>query len=419
MLDRAILRKEPDSVRAAAKNKGEPCPIDEWLELDEKRRGLLGETETLRRRRNELSREVSSLKKEGKEADTQILQSRETGIELAGIEKDLDAVDARMKELELYFPNIPDPDVPIGSDETFNTIIESAGEKPSFAFVPRAHWDILGELLDRDASGSIAGSNFILLRGWAARLQRILISWMLDFHSSSGMEEIWMPFIANRESMTATGQIPKLEDDMYHIEKDDLFLVPTGEVPLTNIYRDSILPEKELPVRLFGYSPCFRREAGSYGKDTRGLNRVHQFEKVEMVRMVKPENSEAALEEMTGHVGRMLELLNLPYRISLLATGDLSFAAAKCYDFEVWSAGQEKWLEVSSISNFRDFQSRRSSIRYRPAGGGKPQHVHTLNGSGLALPRIMAALIENCQTESGQVVLPKVLSDRAGTEVLG
>jgi len=368
MLDRAVLRKEPDRVRAAAKNKGEPCPIDEWLELDEKRRGLLGETETLRRRRNELSREVSSLKKEGKTADTQVLKSRETGIELAGIEKDLDAVDARMKELELYFPNIPDPDVPIGSDDTFNTIIKSAGEKPSFTFDPRAHWDILGELLDRDASGSIAGSNFILLRGWAARLQRILISWMLDFHSSSGMEEIWMPFIANRESMTATGQIPKLEDDMYHIEKDDLFLVPTGEVPLTNIYRDSILPEKELPVRLFGYSPCFRREAGSYGKDTRGLNRVHQFEKVEMVRMVKPENSEAALEEMTGHVGRMLEVLNLPYRISLLATGDLSFAAAKCYDFEVWSAGQEKWLEVSSISNFRDFQSRRSSIRYRPAG---------------------------------------------------
>jgi len=419
MLDRAVLRKEPDKVRAAARNKGEPCLIDEWLELDEKRRKFLGETEILRRRRNELSKEVSSLKKEGKDADEQIMQSRETGNRLGTIEKDLETVDIRMNELELYFPNIPDADVPIGVDETFNSIVETTGEKPSFDFKPRAHWDILGELLDKEASGSITGSNFILLRGWAARLQRILIGWMMDFHSTSGMEEVWMPFIANRESMTSTGQIPKLEDDMYHIEKDDLFLVPTGEVPLTNIYRDSILQEKDLPIRLFGYSPCFRREAGSYGKDTRGLNRVHQFEKVEMVRMVRPEDSEAALAEMTLHVGRMLELLNLPYRVSLLATGDLSFAAAKCYDLEVWAAGQEKWLEVSSISNFRDFQSRRSSIRYRPAAGGKPQHVHTLNGSGLALPRIMAALLENGQTESGQVILPKVLAERIGTDILG
>ncbi len=419
MLDRAILRKEPDRVRAAAKNKGEPCLIDEWLELDEKRRGLLGETETLRRRRNELSKEVSFLKKEGKEADTQILESKETGRRIGTIETELNTVDTEMSELELRFPNIPDPDVPIGSDETFNRIIESTGEKPSFSFVPRYHWDILGELLDREASGSIAGSNFILLRGWAARLQRVLINWMLDFHSSCGMEEVWMPFVANRESMTATGQIPKLEDDMYHIEKDDLFLVPTGEVPLTNIYRNSRLPEKDLPVKIFGYSPCFRREAGSYGKDTRGLNRVHQFEKVEMVRMVKPENSEAALKEMTGHVGRMLELLNLPYRISLLATGDLSFAAAKCYDFEVWSAGQEKWLEVSSISNFRDFQARRGNIKFKRSGGGKPEFVHTLNGSGLALPRIMAALIENGQTESGKVVLPEVLATRTGTDIPG
>ncbi|NOQ23356.1 MAG: serine--tRNA ligase, partial [Candidatus Aegiribacteria sp.] len=377
------------------------------------------ETEELRRHRNELSKRVSSLKREGKEADAQILESRETGRKLAAIEKGLDTIDARMSELELYFPNIPDPDVPVGSDETFNSIVKSAGEKPSFSFKPLLHWDILGELLDREASGSITGSNFILLRDWAAWLQRILINWMMDFHSLAGMEEIWVPFIANRESMTSTGQIPKLEDDMYHIEKDDLFLVPTGEVPLTNIYRDSILREKDLPIRIFGYSPCFRREAGSYGKDTRGLNRVHQFEKVEMVRMVKPENSEAALEEMTGHVGRMLELLNLPYRVSLLATGDLSFAAAKCYDFEVWSAGQERWLEVSSVSNFRDFQSRRGRIRYRPAGGGKLQYVHTLNGSGLALPRIMAALIENGQTESGQVVLPKVLAERTGTDILG
>ncbi|MCK4806363.1 MAG: serine--tRNA ligase [Candidatus Aegiribacteria sp.] len=424
MLDRALLRNETDRVRLAAENKGEPCPIDEWLELDERRRRLLGETEELRRRRNELSNEVSSLKKDMDGDQAKLIynlsrESKETGRRLAAIEKDLKAAETRMSDIELYFPNIPDPDVPVGNDESFNRIVKSAGEKPSFDFNPLPHWELLGELLDSEASGSITGSNFILLRGWAAWLQRILISWMMDFNSNAGMEEVWVPFIANRKSMTSTGQIPKLEYDMYHIEKDDLFLIPTGEVPLTNIYSDSILQDKDLPIRLFGYSPCFRREAGSYGKDTRGLNRVHQFEKVEMVRMVKPENSEVALEEMTAHVGEMLELLNLPYRVSLLATGDLSFAASKCYDFEVWSAGQEKWLEVSSVSNFRGFQSRRGGIRYRPAAGGKLQYVHTLNGSGLALPRLMAALIENGQTESGRIVLPEILAERTGIEILG
>ncbi len=419
MLDRGFLRKEPDRIREAALNKGESCPIDEWLTLDKQRRGILGETEELRRRVNELSKEVSSLRKSGETADTQIKESKETGAKLGAVTKELNDVTERMTGLELYFPNVPDPDVPVGPDETYNRIVKTVGKKPSFDFSPLPHWDLLGDHFDQEASGSITGSNFIILRGWAARLQRILISWMMDFHASAGMEEISLPFLANRESMSTTGQIPKLEDDMYHIDKDDLFLVPTAEVPLTNVYRDSILREKDLPVRMFGYSPCFRREAGSYGKDTRGLNRVHQFDKVELVRMVKPENSESALEEMTGHVGRMLELLGLPYRVSLLATGDLSFAAAKCFDLEVWSAGQEKWLEVSSISNFRDFQSRRGRIRYKPAGGGKTQFVHTLNGSGLALPRIMASLIENCQTASGSIELPEVLAERTGISILG
>jgi seryl-tRNA synthetase len=419
MLDRGLLRNDPEKVRTAALNKGEPCPIDEWLELDGRRRRLLFETEELRRVRNELSKEVSSLKKMGKDADGQILRSRETGTKLADIEKELDSVNAGMSDLELHFPNVPDDDVPVGKDETFNSIVRTVGDRPSFDFDPLPHWELLGNLFDQEASGTIAGSNFILLKGWAAWLQRNLINWMMDFHSRAGMQEILFPFIANRESMASTGQIPKLEDDMYHIEKDDLFLVPTGEVPLTNIYRDSILNEKDLPIRIFGYSPCFRREAGSYGKDTRGLNRVHQFDKVEMVHMVKPEDSEAILEEMTLHVGKMLELLGLTYRISLLSTGDLSFAAAKCYDLEVWSAGQEKWLEVSSVSNFRDFQARRGNIRYRPAGGGKPLYVHTLNGSGLALPRIMAAVIENGQTCSGNISLPEVLAERTGIESLG
>lgn len=419
MLDKVLIRNESDRVRQAASNKGESCPIDEWLELDRDRRRLLGETENLRRRINELSKAVSSLKKEGEKADAQIQESKETGRKLSAIEKDLKAAEAGMSELELHFPNIPDADVPVGRDESFNRIVKTVGEKPVFDFSPLPHWEILGNLLDREASGSIAGSNFILLRGWGAWLQRTLINWMMDYNSLAGMEEIWLPFLANRESMTSTGQIPKLEYDMYHIEKDDLFLIPTGEVPLTNIFRDSILNENDLPVKVFGYSPCFRREAGSYGKDTRGLNRVHQFEKIEMVRMVRPDNSEAALEEMTDHVGRMLELLGLSYRVSILATGDLSFAAAKCNDLEVWSAGQEKWLEVSSISNFRDFQSRRGRIRYRPISGGKPRYVHTLNGSGLALPRIMAALIENGQTESGKVLLPEILAERTGIKILG
>jgi len=419
MLDRALLRNEPDRVRKAARDKGEPCPIDEWLDLDDQRRRLLGEAEELRRHRNELSKEVSSLKKAGQDAESQILGSRETGKKISAVEKDLNSLESRMDVMELHFPNIPDPDVPVGKDESSNQIIRTSGKKPSFDFPPLPHWEILGDLLDQEAAGSVAGSNFILLRGWAAWLQRTLINWMMDFHSLAGMEEVWFPFIANRASMTSTGQIPKLEDDMYRIEKDDLFLVPTGEVPLTNIYRESILPEDELPVSLFGYSPCFRREAGSYGKETRGLNRVHQFEKVEMVRMVKPENSDEALLEMVSHVEAMLDQLGLPYRVSLLATGDLSFAAAKCYDLEVWSAGQDKWLEVSSISNFRDFQSRRGRIRYRPTGGGKTKYVHTLNGSGIALPRLIAALLENGQTESGEVILPEALAVRTGRNSLG
>ena len=414
MLDRGLLRNEPDKIREASLNKGEPCPIDRWLSLDEERRNLLGMTESLRRRRNELSQEVSSLKKKGAPADCQIAESKKVGDSIGQIDKDLSAIENEMAEVELRFTNIPDLDVPVGKDESDNEPVRNSGVKPLFDFKPRPHWEILGNLFDQEASGDIAGANFILLRGWAARLQRKLINWMMDFHSEAGMEEIWTPFLANRESMTTSGQIPKLEYDMYHIEKDDLFLIPTGEVPLTNIYRNTILNQSNLPVKLFGYTPCFRREAGSYGKDTKGLNRVHQFEKVEMVRFEHPDRSEKALEEMVVHVEKMLSLLELPYRISILATGDLGFAAAKCYDFEVWSAGQEKWLEVSSVSNFRDFQSRRGKIRYKPDGGGKPQFVHTLNGSGLALPRIIAALIENNQTEDGTVRFPSVIASEPG-----
>lgn len=418
MLDRGLLRNDPERVIRAAKDKGEPCPIERWQELDSRRRELLGRAEELRHSRNVLSRTVSQLKKEGKDAEEAILKSRSVGREIGTLQKELDSINKEMETVELQFPNIPDPDVPVGADDSSNKVIRSRGEKKSFDFSPRPHWEILGNMLDTEASGRITGSNFIVLRGWGAWLQRNLIAWMMDHNSSAGMEEIWIPFIAGRESMTVTGQIPKLEEDMFHVDRDDLFLVPTGEVPLTNIFRDRIFTENELPVSVFGYSPCFRREAGSYGKDTRGLNRVHQFEKVEMVRLVKPEGSLDALESMVSHVEGMLEILGLTCRVSLLATGDLSFAAAKCYDLEVWSPGQEKWLEVSSVSNFRDFQARRGSIRYRPSQGGKPKLVHTLNGSCLALPRIIAALVENGQREDGRVALPEILAERTGVSLL-
>lgn len=417
MLDRDILRNDPEKVRKAAADKGEPCLIDRWLELDARRRDLLSLTEELRRERNELSRRVAGRKKQGLDAEDIIRESRRAGDRISSLEEELGGVDRLMLEVELSFPNVPDPDVPVGRDESANIVLRTSGE-PAEDPDLLPHWELLGDRMDQEASGRITGANFVLLRGWAARLQRVLISWMMDHNSRSGMEEVWIPFLANRASMTATGQIPKLEEDMYRVEKDDLFLVPTGEVPLTNIYRDSIIPEKDLPISLCGYSPCFRREAGSYGKDTRGLNRVHQFEKVEMVRLVLPEDSPAAHGEMVAHVERMLELLELTYRVSLLSTGDLSFAAARCCDLEVWAPGQGKWLEVSSVSNFRDFQARRGGIRYRPADGGKPGFVHTLNGSGLALPRIMAALVETGQTPDGGIRLPKALAEFTGTDRL-
>jgi seryl-tRNA synthetase len=397
MLDRDLLRNDPERVRKAAALKNEPCPIDEWLRADSSRRTMLQELEDLRRRKNEISQRVSALKKAGQDASAEMEESKKVGESIPAMEKALAGVESCMASLELRFPNLPDPDVPEGRDATANVVVRERGEKPVLPDTPRQHWDILKGFYDPETAGKIAGSNFILFRGPIARLQRTLISWMLERHAESGMEEIWAPFLARPESMTATGQLPKLGADMYRLEQDDLYLIPTGEVPITNIYRDSLIEEERLPIRMCGYTPCFRREAGSYGRETRGLNRVHQFEKVEMVRIEHPDRSEAALEEMVGSAEALLSELNLPYRVVKLSTGDLSFAAAKCYDLEIWSAGQEKWLEVSSVSNFREFQARRGGIRFRPSGGGKPRFAHTLNGSGLALPRLIIALAEAAQ----------------------
>ncbi len=417
MLDRKFLRKEPQIVADAIKAKNEKIDIELWINADSKRRALMLQIEDLRKLRNELSKAVSMKKRNGENADSEMNKSREIGANLSSLENEVAEIDIQLAELENSFPNIPDSDVPLGGEEN-NVVLRSWGEIPQFDFAPRPHWDLMEGVFQPEAAGRIAGSNFILFRGWAAKLQRTLISWMLDHHINSGMEEIWAPFVATPESMTATAQLPKMDDDMYRIGRDDLFLIPTGEVPLTNLYRDQLLEEADLPVRLCGYTPCFRREAGSYGKENRGLNRVHQFEKVEMVRFEHPDRSDEAHQELLNHATGMLELLGIPYRVLLLASGDLSFAAAKCYDIEIWSAGQKKWLEVSSLSNFRDFQARRGNMRFRPAGGGKPQFVHTLNGSGLALPRLIISLVENGQQADGSIKLPGILAELMGTEVI-
>ena len=417
MLDRKRLRKEPEIIAGAIAAKNEKADMNKWLAADTRRRDLMLQAEELRSLRNELSKAVSLKKRSGENAREEMEKSRETGKKLGLLEKELSQLESDLLAMEMGFPNIPDPDVPLGGEEN-NRLIESAGSLPEFDFQPLPHWELMKDVFVAEDAGKIAGSNFILFRGWAAKLQRTLINWMLDHHTVTGMEEVWPPFLASSDSMTATAQLPKMADDMYEIPRDGLFLIPTGEVPITNIYRNCLLEEKELPLKLCGYTPCFRREAGSYGKDTRGLNRVHQFEKVEMVRFEHPDRSDEAHREMVDHVTGMLDILGIPWRILLLATGDLSFAAARCYDIEIWSAGQEKWLEVSSVSNFRDFQARRGSIRFRPETGGKPRFVHTLNGSGLALPRLIISLVENNQQKDGSIVLPPVIAKRMGMDVI-
>ncbi len=402
MIDRNLLRNDPDLVKRSARAKRCVCGIEEWLELDSRMRALSLEADGLRAQRNSLSHRVSVLKKSGGDFREAMEESRLAGERIALLEAEMKNLEPRMTELVLAMPNIPDPDVPEGGEEA-NLEVSKWGGPPTFDFTPRPHWELMKGVFDPEAAGVIAGSSFVLLRGWAAGLQRRLIGWMVENHLRAGMEEVWPPFLACRDSVTATGQLPKLADDMYLLERDDLFLIPTGEVSITNLYRGATLRESDLPVKLCGYTPCFRREAGSYGKDTRGLNRVHQFEKVEMVWLTHPEESHRAHEAMLAQATGLLEKLGLHYRVVLLAAGDLSFSAARCYDLEIWSPGQMKWLEVSSVSNCRDFQARRGNIRFKPSGGGKPAFVHTLNGSGLALPRLMAALVETWQRPDGTV----------------
>ncbi len=416
MLDMRLLKDDPEFVREACRLKMVTVDVDRAIAQDARRREILLEKETLQNERNRVSKEIAAKKQAGGDSAAEQEEMKRVGARIGELESEERSVQDELRRLMLAIPNHPSPDAPVG-DETKNQVVASWGEKPAFGFKPRPHWEICEELgmLDLKRGVKIAGPGFIVYKGMGARLERALFSFFLDFHREKhGYTEWFPPFLVNRDSMIGTGQIPKMEEDMYHCDKeDDLFLIPTAEVPITNLHRDEILEPAELPLNYCAYSACFRREAGAAGKDTRGLLRVHQFNKVELVKFTRAETSWEEHEKLRNDVEDILRALELPYRVVNLATGDMSFSAAKCYDFEVWSAGVEKWLEASSCSNFTDYQARRANIRYRDENR-KPRFAHTLNASGVALPRTVVALVENNQREDGSVAIPKALQPYLG-----
>ncbi len=421
MLDLKFIRENPDVVRRAIESKREKADLDRLLELDEERRKLLAEVEALKHQRNVVSQQIAAKKKAGEDASDAISEMQRVAERIKALDDQLRSVEKQIYSIQIWIPNVPHPSVPEGVDERDNVEVRRWGEIPEMDFEPRPHWELAERLglVDFARGSKISGSFFVSFRGAGARLERALINFMIDLHvQKHGYTEIWPPAVVRRETMFGTGQLPKLEEDMYRIEQDDLFLIPTAEVPVTNLHRDEVLDGDALPIKYVAYTPCFRREAGSYGRDTRGLIRIHQFDKVEMVNFVHPDTSYDRLEGLVAEAEEVLQLLNLPYRVVELCTGELSFAAAKCYDLEVWAPGVKKYLEVSSCSNFEDFQARRANIRFRPKEGGKTRFVHTLNGSGLALPRTVIAILENYQTDEGTVVVPEVLREYVGADVL-
>lgn len=418
MLDRELLRAQSDRVREALAARGaDAAPLDEWLRLDGERRAGVTEVEGLKRRRNEASKAIGALKAKGADAAAEIAAVGELKAGIEGLERRLEEIDPALAAIELRLPNLPHASVPRGRDESANRVERTVGAPRQFDFAPKAHWDLgpaLG-ILDFERAAKVTGARFTVYWGAAARLERALISFMLDLHTGQhGYTEVLPPFMVNRTSLTGTGQLPKFEQDLFKLEGHDYFLVPTAEVPLTNLHRDEVLEEASLPRRYTAYTPCFRSEAGSYGKDVRGLIRQHQFNKVELVHLATAETSYAQLEEMTGHAERVLQLLELPYRVVCLSTGDMGFSAAKTYDIEVWLPGQDAYREISSCSNCEDFQARRAGLRYRPADGGKARLLHTLNGSGLAAGRTLIAVLENYQQADGSVEVPSALRSYMG-----
>ncbi|WP_226582376.1 serine--tRNA ligase [Halobacillus litoralis] len=418
MLDMKYLRQNFDEVKGKLKKRGEDLSdLDAFGDLDGNRRKLIQETEELKARRNEVSKEISQLKKAKEDADDKIKEMKEVGDRIKTLDAELKEVEEKLETLLLSIPNIPHESVPVGEDEDDNIEARKVGELPSFDFEAKPHWDVAADLgvLDFERASKVTGSRFVFYKGLGARLERALLNFMMDLHSDEhGYQEMLTPQMVNRSAMTGTGQLPKFEEDAFKIEGWDYFLVPTAEVPVTNYYREEILSADDLPQKFVAFSTNFRSEAGSAGRDTRGLIRQHQFNKVELVQLAKPEESYEVLEQLTGHAEKVLQLLELPYRVMSMCTGDLGFTAAKKYDIEVWIPSQETYREISSCSNFEDFQARRAGIRFRREDKGKPEFVHTLNGSGLAIGRTVAAILENYQQADGTVVVPEVLRPYMG-----
>ncbi len=414
MLDLKFIRENIDLVRQAIERRQDTAPLDEILELDSERRQKILELESLRHERKEAARERKMDRETAEEG-------RDLRTMIKGLEEEVRHLDDQLEELLLQVPNIPHPSVPIGADERDNVVVRSWGEPRSFDFEPAPHWK-LGEslgIIDFERGVKLSGTRFYVLKGLGARLQRALISFMLDFHTTEhGYNEVYPPFMVKRECMVGSGNLPKFADNLYHDEEDDLWFVPTAEVPITNLHRDEIIPPGILPIYYVAYTACFRREKMSAGKDTRGIKRGHQFDKVELYKFTELSTSDQELEKLVNDAEQVCQKLGLPYRVSQLCTADLGFASTKSYDIEMWAAGCSEWLEVSSCSNCGDFQARRANIRYRPSPEAKPQFAHTLNGSGLALPRVMIAIMENYQQADGSIVIPEVLQPYVGAKVI-
>jgi len=418
VLDVRLLRSDYDRVKQALVNRGASEElIAGFPALDQRRRELLTETERLKNRRNTVSQEVAKIKREGGDAEALIVEMREVGDRIKELDDEVRELEGRIEQILIAIPNIPHESVPVGASEEDNVEIRRVGEPPAFTFEPKSHWEIADRLgiLDFESAARTTGSRFVFYRGLGARLERALISFMMDLHADRhGYEEVLPPYLVHRESLIGTGQLPKFEEDLFKVEGTEFFLIPTAEVPVTNLYRETILDASDLPKNFVAYSACFRAEAGAAGRDTRGLIRQHQFNKVELVKYVKPEDSYAELEKLTAEAEQVLKALGLPYRVIVLCTGDMGFASAKTYDIEVWLPSYGTYREISSCSNFEDFQARRANIRFRREPKAKPEFIHTLNGSGLAVGRTVAAILENYQQEDGSVLIPEALRPYMG-----
>ncbi|MBS3755193.1 MAG: serine--tRNA ligase [Desulfobacterales bacterium] len=417
MLEIKYVRQNLSELRDALEKRGDAADLSTFEQADQQRRKILNEMEQLRHRRNVVSDEIAGMKKRGENADERVAEMREVGARIKELEQALADYETQINEILIRLPNVPAPSVPEGQDESDNALVREIGVRPEFDFAPQPHWTV-GEklgILDFERAAKIAGARFPLYLGAGARLERALINFMLDLHiNDHGYSEVLPPFIVNRHSMNCTGQLPKFEEDLFKLEQWEYFLIPTAEVPVTNIHQDEVIDESDLPKYYVAYTPCFRAEAGSYGKDTRGLIRQHQFNKVELVKFAVPENSYDELERLLADAETVLQKLGLAYRVVLLCTGDMGFAAAKTYDIEVWMPAQQKYREISSCSNFESFQARRAGIRFKRKSRKKTELVHTLNGSGLAVGRTVAALLENCQQADGSVAIPEALRPYMG-----